>query len=341
MSDSSEYSREQEVRDTTAQRPHVVILGAGASLASFPDGDRKGAKLPLMNNLIEVVGLSPILSRYGISAPPGANFEDIYSELYPLDADAKVLREIEAQIEGYFSALQLPDHATIYDKLVLSLREKDLIATFNWDPFLYQACYRNRQVARLPRVAYLHGSVAIGYCMEHRKKGSRLAQCSVCHKPLTPSRLLYPIAEKDYTSDPFISAEWSGLKADMQDAFVLTIFGYGAPSSDAAAIALMKAAWGEVKERELEQTEIVDIKEKNELARSWEPFIHTHHCDIAQSFDESWLGKHPRRTIEAAHQQFLEAKFIDENPTPQGLGLPDLQKWFHELAAFEDSHEAS
>ncbi len=340
MSDRYEYSSEEEVRDTTAQRPHVVILGAGATLASFPEGDRNGAKLPLMNNLIEVVGLSPILRRYGISAPPGANFEDIYSELYQLGADAKVLREIEAQIEGYFSALQLPDHATIYDKLVLSLREKDLIATFNWDPFLYQACYRNRQVARLPHVVYLHGSVAIGYCMEHRKKGSRLGQCSVCHEPLTRSRLLYPIADKNYTSDPFISAEWSGLKAYLRDAFVLTFFGYGAPTSDAAAIALMKGAWGDVEQRELEQTEIVDIKEEDELTKSWEPFIHTHHYDIARSFDESWLGKHPRRTIEAACQQILEAKFIDENPAPQGLALLDLQKWYQELAAFEDQPEA-
>jgi hypothetical protein len=31
-------------------RSHVVILGAGASYAAFPDGDKNGRKLPLMWN---------------------------------------------------------------------------------------------------------------------------------------------------------------------------------------------------------------------------------------------------------------------------------------------------
>ena len=29
-----------EIQDTKMQRPHVVILGAGASLAAFPNGDQ-------------------------------------------------------------------------------------------------------------------------------------------------------------------------------------------------------------------------------------------------------------------------------------------------------------
>ena len=47
------------------------------------------------------------------------------------------MREIETRVDEYFADLELPGHPTIYDRLVLSLREKDLIATFNWDPFLY------------------------------------------------------------------------------------------------------------------------------------------------------------------------------------------------------------
>jgi hypothetical protein len=38
--------------------PHVVLLGAGASLAAFPNGDANGNKLPLMNDLIATVGIS-------------------------------------------------------------------------------------------------------------------------------------------------------------------------------------------------------------------------------------------------------------------------------------------
>jgi hypothetical protein len=46
----------------------------------------------------------------------------------------------------------------------LSLREKDVIATFNWDPLLFAACARNHTRTKLPYIIYLHGNVAIGYC---------------------------------------------------------------------------------------------------------------------------------------------------------------------------------
>jgi hypothetical protein len=35
--------------------------------------------------------------------------------------------------------MEIPDHVTLYDELLLTLRSKDLIATFNWDPLLLQA----------------------------------------------------------------------------------------------------------------------------------------------------------------------------------------------------------
>jgi hypothetical protein len=41
--------------------PHVYILGAGASVAAFPNGERNGKKLPLMSNFVEVVGLKHVL----------------------------------------------------------------------------------------------------------------------------------------------------------------------------------------------------------------------------------------------------------------------------------------
>ena len=50
--------------------------------------------------------------------------------------------ELEATIREYMSSFELPNKATIYDFLVLSLTSKDLIATFNWDPFLVQALSR-------------------------------------------------------------------------------------------------------------------------------------------------------------------------------------------------------
>ena len=44
LKDQHIYSREQEIADVRIGRPHVVILGAGASLAAFPDGDRNGRR---------------------------------------------------------------------------------------------------------------------------------------------------------------------------------------------------------------------------------------------------------------------------------------------------------
>lgn len=67
------------------------------------------------------------------------NLEDIYSELYER-TDCQVVRELlDNKIREYFSCLEIPDELNIYDLILLSLRKKDLVATFNWDPLLLQA----------------------------------------------------------------------------------------------------------------------------------------------------------------------------------------------------------
>ena len=190
-----ELSIEDEIKDVKFGRPHVVILGAGSSLAAFPDGDANGIGLPLMCDFIEKVGLENDLSNYKIDFK-GQNFEEIYSNLYEKDEYKDLIKIIETKTSKYFSHMKLPSEPTIYDHLVLSLREKDLIATFNWDPFLYLASLRNHNYANLPHVVYLHGNVAVGYCLEHRKKGMAGYSCSVCQKPYQPSRLLFPILKK-------------------------------------------------------------------------------------------------------------------------------------------------
>lgn len=333
MTDDSEYSIDQEIADVSICAPHVIILGAGASLAAFPRGDRNGRRLPVMSNFVEVVGLEETLAKYGIVYSPGDNFEDIYSSLHLTNKPAA--NELTSIIEDYFSRLELPDEPTIYDHLVLSLREKDFIATFNWDPFLYQACARNHRAAQMPGVAYLHGSVAVGFCLKDRRKGRNGARCSICSEIFSSTRLLYPIQEKNYNADPFVKAEWEGLKVHMKHAMILSIFGYGAPKSDVEAIRLMKEGWGDVDQRSMEQTEIIDIRPEDELEKSWETFIHTHHCEVHDSFYNSWIGKHPRRSCEAAFQQYYQAKFIDENPIPAGLGFADLYQWISALTNME------
>ena len=169
------------VSDLGLKRPHVFILGAGASRAALLKGDRHGRRLPLMNDLVEVVGLAPLFDRHGL-AYPGENFETVYADLHGQPEHAALLAEVERVISSYFGSLALPDHATIYDYLVLSLRPKDVIATFNWDPFLWQACARNHRYAQLPNVLFLHGNVAVGYCLNDKIKGSARTLCSWTRK---------------------------------------------------------------------------------------------------------------------------------------------------------------
>ncbi|ACG72774.1 hypothetical protein AnaeK_1545 [Anaeromyxobacter sp. K] len=142
-------------------RPHVVLLGAGASLAALPNGDKRGVKPPLMANFISTLGLESLLRDHGVKHIPD-NFETLYSSLHGKSEYQPLLTELEQRVYEYFAAFELPDTPTLYDHLLLSLRDQDFIATFNWDPLLVQAYIRNRKVLReLPTHAL---SARLGCC---------------------------------------------------------------------------------------------------------------------------------------------------------------------------------
>lgn len=281
-----------------------------------------------MDNLVDMVGLRPILQSAGIIYG-GDNFEVLYSKLLGDAQHASCAQEIERAVFEYFAAMRLPDEPTLYDHLILSLREKDVIATFNWDPFLVPAYGRNRHRASLPTVLFLHGNTAVGYCMNHKPAttGDRGRICKRCGAAFTDSRLLFPVAHKNYSADPFTEKSWDILRTSLQTAYVLTIFGYGAPSSDTEAVALMNAAWGNPVDRELEQVEIIDIKSEDSLQQTWAPFIHSHHYQTCRTFYDSWTAKHPRRTCEGMWNQLMEVEFIDDNCLPTKAGWAGLDAW--------------
>jgi hypothetical protein len=309
-------------------RPHVVILGAGASVAALPGGDANGIRLPVMLNFVETLGIEGILSDAAVKWKD-RNFEDIFQELTEDPSLVIARQKVEDAVSGYFGSMTLPAQLTIYDYLVLSLRQKDVVATFNWDPFLFSACLRNRTVAPMPQILFLHGCAVIGYCEEHSQQGLLSARCRICNRQFTPTKLLYPIKNKNYDSDAYISSQWRTLHKALENAFILTVFGYGAPASDAAAIKLMSDAWGLASERNLEETEIIDIKSEKELADNWKPFIHSHHYRATKDYLHSLLGRFPRRTCEAIWAETQEIKFLDYvNPFPDfHNSLPELQNW--------------
>ncbi len=326
MSDM-EISAEQETNQVSVFGPHVVILGSGASRATCPNGDKNGKPLPLMLDLNDALDLRPLFEEW--KKPLPTNFEEVYSSLAEKGEKSKI-EELERRAYQYFEDLRLPDTPTIYDYLVLSLRNTDLIATFNWDPLLVEAYARNSHSGlTMPHLVFLHGNVAVAFCEKDRRMGNEFL-CPVCHEPYKATKLLFPIKEKNYASDGFIKTQWKIFEEALRRAFMITIFGYGGPKTDAKAIEAMKIAWGGAENRVLEQTAFItrDPSDEDRLISEWTDFVFSHHYSIYGDYFESWIANHPRRTGEAWWNQNLEAKFISNNPAPRAKTLPELQQWF-------------
>lgn len=323
-----EVSADDLVGDTSVNAPHVVILGAGASRAAFPDGERNGKRLPLMNDFTEIVPIQDTLEDAGVSID--GNFEEIYSKISEDESLISERKQLENQVFDYFDSMRLPDSVTMYDRLLLSLRSTDVVATFNWDPFLVDAARRYPSLKdQMPRLLFLHGNVRIGFCAECNVTGLREWDCPECGQALTPSKLLYPVLQKDYRSNPRLSADWDILQSALDGAVMVTVFGYGAPSSDENAVKLMKSGWGESENRRFAEIEVIEHpdKDEREVRSDWDDFIHSHHYQVHGDFGESWIAKYPRRTTEAWYEQNLMAKFVEPFPMPGGAGRQELVDW--------------
>lgn len=329
-------TREEGIEQVFGGGGHVVILGAGASIAStFRNAELNGKRLPSMDNFIELVGLSDLIAQVPENLRNN-NFEKLYGNLHRENPQSEIILEIEQRIQQYFGDMRLPDVPTIYDYLVLSLRNRDLIATFNWDPFLYQAWVRNKEFTdNLPYLSFLHGNVAIGYSAEDKRAGPVGYQMRKDGGIFEPTKLLYPVEQKNYTDDEFINTEWERVKSWMakeSGTVRATIFGYGAPVSDVEAVSLLNGAWGTPDDRAMEQFEVIDITPEDVLRERWNGFIHTHHYDVTNNYFGSSLANNPRRTSESyfSHYQPMSPKeaFRSNNPVPQDIKtLEELWEW--------------
>ncbi len=103
-------------------RPHVVILGAGASRAAFPNGDRHGYPLPLMTDLIQLIGLDDLVDDLDLEHYT-TNFEEIYSHCHE-SGQVEIMKEMERRTYNYFDdmgigmsySLRLPDLVTARER---------------------------------------------------------------------------------------------------------------------------------------------------------------------------------------------------------------------------------
>jgi hypothetical protein len=112
-------TKEEGINQVYGGGGHVVILGAGASIAStYRNPEKNGKRLPSMDNFIEVVGLDDLIDQIPEELR-AKNFETLYGNLHNHDPESEILTEIESRIKDYFGNMQLPDEPTIYDYLVL------------------------------------------------------------------------------------------------------------------------------------------------------------------------------------------------------------------------------
>ena len=327
------------------QNPHVLILGAGASIAACPHGDRDGRILPSLQNIEVAVGVETLLREIEArEGSLGVGFEAKYSRLVALGRYREELETINAAVDKYFSALRIPDHITPYDLMILGLREKDFIFTFNWDPFLLQALRRSSGIGKPPSVHFLHGCVDVAFCAECKVKTNAGIPCPRCSKVLERSQLLFPVAKKDYESDPIIRDEWNTLRAALSDAYMVTIFGYSAPVTDVAAREVLIDAFSNNRFREMAEVEIIDIREREEIERTWEDFYFSHHYDITDSFEHCQINRHFRRSCDAFAMASLQCHPVPEN-SPSGLrtieelkafSAPLVQEELDDLKFWED-----
>ncbi|MCO5279333.1 MAG: hypothetical protein M9911_15220 [Saprospiraceae bacterium] len=335
-------TKEDRINTVMGGGGHVVILGAGASIASTNrNSELNGKKLPSMDNFIDLVGLTDIIQNLPKHLV-AQNFEELYSKLHKENPKSDEILEIERRVYDYFNDMQLPNEPTIYDHLVLSLRPKDLIATFNWDPFLYQAFVRNGNIADMPYLCFLHGTVALGYSKEDKRSGPAGWYSKATKNYFEPTRLLYPVDQKNYNQDEFISKEWDRLKywLNSDSTKRVTIFGYGAPKSDLEAVRLLNEAWGTRDKRNMEQFEIIDIREEETVRQNWNNFIHSHHYDYSRDYFKSSLAHNPRRTSESYFQHYMpmtpSEAFSESNPVPSDfMTLEELWEWHKPLIEAE------
>lgn len=329
-----------DIRNNRNTAPHVVILGAGASLAAFPNGDARGRRLPLMRDIVDTIGLKPLLTKYGVTSGY-EDFESLYDGLVTSGAAPELLSRLEREIHDYFAAMEIPSEVTIYDLLLLSLREKDLIASFNWDPFLAQAFKRNRILRRLPKLSFLHGNVEIGCCTEHLRSGFMDQKCSVCSKPFAASKLLYPVKQKDYAQNPFIAGEWENLRYNLSQAYIVTIFGYSAPVTDVEAKTLMLKKWKENPYRDLAEIDIVNTRPQDELESTWKEFFVRQHYAIWNDVYNTYAFRNVRRSCEALAMATLQNDPWHENPFPATKDLASLHEWLQPLLREEEGSNFS
>ncbi len=116
---------------------HVVILGAGASIAAtLRNPEAHGLQLPSMNNLPDVVGLNGVLSHFPQELIQ-ENFEATYSNIAEHAPDSPYLKVMNDLIYSYFSSM---DDRDLEQFEIIDVRSEEEV-TYSWRNFIHTHHY--------------------------------------------------------------------------------------------------------------------------------------------------------------------------------------------------------
>jgi hypothetical protein len=316
--------------------PHVVIIGAGASIAACKF-DKHGYQVPLLKNIHTVLGLTDKLKQFDFSIEEMQDFELLFSNIHEKPEYAELQKELKSTIFEYFSKLELPDTPTYYDYLILSLTSKDAIISFNWDPFLVQAFRRNFNVGNLPKLIFPHGNAAVSICCDCKiKEYGDIVYCS-CGKEFSNIPLLFPVGKKNYRDKSIIQNEWNQAEWFLSRAAGITVYGYGAPNSDLEAILLLKKAYTESKMKLNAPFEIINLpSEEQEQKKKWAEFFSVRMILYSNSFEDSMLWRNPRVSLETLFDAILQQHPREQKGSFSKFeNLTALQEFAKSISGFE------
>lgn len=274
---------------------HLVILGAGSTIATIPNGDKNGNISYTLDNLLTDTTFKTFVQKIQEKGYCTDDVEKMCNKLYM--EDANLYHEFETLIRKKYGSFELPIAFTILDRLVLSLTANDAIISFNWDDLIVQAYQRMSQFVpdkMLPILAFPHGNTQAVY----NKKCYTSKRIVTNDNNWSDSPLNMPVNETDYKSNLFIKSQWRILDFYMRNAQMITFFGYRGPESDEQDLQHLDELFA--MNKICDKIEIIDknLSEAKKVAKNFERFrMQTNWLYVCSDFWHSSIAKCPRRTL--------------------------------------------
>lgn len=272
---------------------HLVILGAGSTIATIPNGDKNGEESYTLANLLKDKTFTSFLEKVQRNFSTN-DVEDLCKQLYK--EDRPLYYEFESLVRKKYARFELPEEFTILDRLVLSLTSNDAIVSFNWDDLVIQAYQRMSDYVpeeMLPILAFPHGNAQTVYNNKHYTSKRIVTSPGWFDSPLN-----MPVDEIDYKSDVFINSQWHILDFFMRNAQMITFFGYRGPDSDEQDLKHLDELFA--KNEICDKIEIIDKDQESavEVAKRLERFkMQPNWLYPCADFWHSTIAKYPRRTL--------------------------------------------